>query len=313
MLRGSLQNGSLQEGEEAAKKGIHLKWKRLTYDSKDGQVNGSLTLVGNSVYHAGFRGTLAVLSCENWQWQLFGKRLLGLGNYHCAQLAADKIYYIGGNMAKGVVEYDTVLHNVNRIAEKSTGESPAGRKWMSSVFAPWRNEIVTFGGFFDGDVARSNETHAFNVDMKSWRKLELRGRLPEPRTGHSATMCSSKMYVYGGYDRNAQLLGDICIAELGAHYAFWSLPQVNGRIPVSRTVAALNNLNGLLVMFGGHAQREVAKGELNIFSPETNMWLSSGVKVQGSSPRTKTRRCGLKTSNGVLYFTRDGIYLLSQA
>ena len=94
---------------------------------------------------------------------------------------------------------------------------------MAAAFAPWRDEIVTFGGF---SFQFTNEVHAFHVESKTWKKLELNGKPPERRNAAAALICGKKMFVYGGYSISGYPLGDLWIADLSnSMRPSWSLAQ----------------------------------------------------------------------------------------
>lgn len=275
----------------------------------------SAVLVGDSVYWSAAEGGLWVFSRRNFQWNLLDTYLHGLRRWHVAELVHEKIYYFGETSMQKIIEYDIVLESTREIA--GFKESPLGREFMSAVFAPWRKEIVTFGGFLRRG-GRSNETHGFNVESRSWTKLKLRGKPPEPRTVHAATLCGTKMYIFGGFTTGDRLLGDLWVAELGKFSVpYWSRPQIEGPTPTPRSLAALNNLNGVLVLFGGYLREraQTAQTDLDIYLEEEQKWhnrLGSKVEVLGISPGKTAQHLGVTTSEGILYFTPSGIFMLSR-
>ena len=254
---------------------------------------------------------MTVLSCESWRWKSLGYCLYGLGAWHIAQLAEDKIFYCGGSGVDVLVQFDPVLQEATEVAR--IGERPFQRQYMTSVFAAWRGEVITFGGFFSDYTSRSNETHAFNVISKSWKKLVLQGKPPEPRTVHSATLYGTKMYIYGGYTQGAVSRGDLWIAELGPFKTpSWTQALVHGTIPHARINATLNAVNGMLILFGGFYEGENAR-DTHVYFPETSKWGQNSLEtlVQGNSPKLTEDHHGITVYAGVLYLTRSGVFRLS--
>ena len=292
-----------------------LVWKKESNTMAVTQlVQGSVTLLGNTVFCVGHHGSLALLDLRKWRWQFLGNDcLLGIGGWHIADLVNDKIYYFGGDGTEALVEYDTVLERARKV--ETLNEGPSRTTFMTSVFATWRNEIITFGGYSPRLESRTNDTHAYNVVSKSWRKLEMKGRLPKARNGHSSILHGTKMYIYGGYDVHAALLGDLWIAELSNFHApSWSQPQTTGHSPSRRCLAVWHNLNGLLLVFGGFGRVGSAKN-LELYFPEEKAWLSTANSqdlVQGTPPYQNHCQAGLTTSTGILYFTNDKVYSLSE-
>ena len=145
---------------------VALKWKRVVrlpdYDSVVGE-GSSVTLLGNALYVARDGGQMTVLSCKTWTWKPLGDCLFRLGRWHIAQLAEDKIYYCGPGVPGVMIQFDPVLQEATAVERIGPiGERAFHRNGMTSVFAAWRGEVITFGGFFDYNNT-SNETHALST------------------------------------------------------------------------------------------------------------------------------------------------------
>lgn len=305
-------------GIHKPKRKVGLRWRKLADPIQEnmGLRGGSVTLVGDKVYWAGENSELAVLSRKSWRWTRLETRLLGIGSWHVAQLADEKIYIFGGAGSHALVEFDIVMELATDIASDIGDPGPKGRRFMTSVFASWRNEIVTFGGFKGLGAGRSNETHAFNTSSKSWKKLELRGSPPPARTGHAAALSLTKMFIFGGFNRDEELLNDLWIAELGNWCKpYWSRPAISGNVPSSRTVPSFHNLNGNLVLFGGYGFYARSPRSLYIYSPQSSLWQdesSNNVLVDDEGPPDTFNHLALTSFDGILYFTKSGIYLLAE-
>lgn len=303
---------SVQRYDPATK--IRFTWRKLAGNTRErGRIyEATVILVGDSVYWATAGAGLWVFSRRSLRWNHHRKYLRGLTRLHVAELANDKIYYFYGDHIPIIVEYDIVRARSKGITTFKKG--PLGREFMSTVFAPWRKEIITFGGFVRRG-GRSNETHGLNIESRTWTKLKLRGKQPEPRTVHAAALRGTKMYIFGGFTTGDRLLSDLWVAELGNFCApYWSRPQIEGLTPAPRSLAALNNLNGVLVLFGGYPE-ERRQTELQTYLAEENWWYESSgstVEVHGEPPERSGDLLGVTTSEGILYFTTEGIFLLSR-
>ena len=274
---------------------------------------GSATLVGSKVYLAFNKGAISVLSFKKWRWKSLGRLLFGLTHYHVAVLVGDKILYFSQESPQLLVEYDIVLGSAQKV--NSVNEDALRGTWKSYVFASWRNEIISFGGFMAEQGLISNETHALNVETKFWTKLKMRGELPPARIDHQALMCGTKMYIYGGFGQNEERLDHIWIAELGYQFApFWSRPVNYADAPPDRSYCLFSKLGDVLVVFGGF-RRGTLDRKLDKFFTQTNMWqtpLSSLPEVEGEAPGDYWFLLSVNTSNGILYLTDRGIYSLTE-
>ena len=246
-------------------------------------------------------------------WPQFGGDLRKLGSGHVAQLAEDKIYYSGGNYFEGLVEVDTVLfermNNAYILSENSVrkvemfNQGPSAREYMTSVFASWRNQVITFGGRNRRTKQCSNEVHALDLETKAWTKLVLRGVSPQRRTLHSATLLRTKMYIHGGYIEDKRYLGDLWIAELGNQCApYWSMVKIKATSPPPRIFARLNNLNGVLILFGGwqwSKQRKLIKA----YVPTAEKWddVSGPSSAIISDNSKQDKFISVTTSQGIIF------------
>ena len=296
---------------------VRLRWTKLV-SSRKGMMEmpgGSATLVGSKVYLAFNIGALSVLSFQKWRWKSLGRPLLGMTEWHAAVLVGDKIFYFGQAHAPPLVEYDIVLGAARKV--NTLNEGPLRRPWKSCVLASWRNEIISFGGFVPGFQGRkSNETHALNIESKLWTKLEMRGELPPARTSHKALMAGTKMYIYGGEGESYQLLRHVWIAELGNPFApFWSRPVNNVVAPTPLAAPAFNKLGDIIVVFGGYEGGVSLQQRLELFFMQTRMWqtqFNSHTKIEGEAPYGAWYLLSVNTSNGILYLTNRGVYILTE-
>ena len=287
---------------------LRLRWKRLGESDSEfvsSTRRGAATLIGDCVYFSSYTQRLWVLSLRNYTWKLVGKVLTGIEGGHVSLLAADKIYFFGPG-SKGVVEYDTVLATARIVTRIDEGS--AGYLWVSAAFAPWRNEIISFGGY-NRRIRRMNETHAFNVVTNTWKKLDMRGKLPEPRTAAAATIRGTKLYVYGGYGNAGPSFGELWIAELSGFVPpFWTLAQANSQSAIGCTMPTLSYLNGFLIVYGGHVEENK---RLQMYSLQEGEWYRPEVVELKDAPSKFEGHLAITVSTGILYFAKDGMYMLS--
>ena len=296
---------------EATGSHLCLQWKKLGNRSPvivSSERTGTVTLVGDRVFHARGGGHLYMLSLQDYTWTKLDNIFEGIHKGHAAQLAFDKLYYFGHGI-DGVLEFDVVLESARLI--KGETKLPGGNLWMSAVFAPWRKQIIAFGGY-DRSYRRMNTTQAFNVESETWTLIEMRGTPPEPRTGHAAATYGTNMYVCGGYGVNGRALGDLWIGELRNSVApIWSLVKINGNSLTKFQLPSLTYLSNCFVLSGGiRGPTE----NLHIYFLHENSWhdrYSSQLMMYNQQPPIDNDHLALTLTTGILYFTDYGIYLLS--
>ena len=302
----------------SSRKPLKFSWKQVAGRNKDNLLmySGSVTLVGADVYWIGTAGEMAVFSCKTWTWKKLEHRLPSYHFWYGTALVDDKIYFFGAGIwhLRTFPEYDILLACLNSVETRN--DAVFGEIKMTYVFAAWRNEIITFGGILPGSWDISNGTQALNMASMCWRKLECSGALPEPRRDHTATLCGSKMYIFGGSDRDFNKRNDIWVLELRSGLTqTWSSPNIYGIAPSPRAMASLNHLNGKLVVLGGLlADRNEEQG-FHFYLPDFGSWedqSSCEFEPMDPDPRKIEYNLGLTTGTGILYFVSSGIYLLSQ-
>lgn len=75
--------------------------------------------------------------------------------------------------------------------------------------------MIIFGGFQQGN--RTNETEVYNFTTNSWEQIELASGQPAPcaRSGHTASIYSGNMYVFGGKNDDCEKLNDLWVFNIG--------------------------------------------------------------------------------------------------
>ena len=69
------------------------------------------------------------------------------------------------------------------------------------------DNIVIFGGYGGMGYGRRdfNDIFRFNISKYEWRKVPpIKGKVPEPRSGHSSSVVQGRLFVYGGWNAQAQ-------------------------------------------------------------------------------------------------------------
>ena len=106
-----------------------------------------------------------------------------------------------------------------------TGTTPGPCNLHSADYVAQRREVYVFRG---GDGREYwNDLHALNVDTLTWRQVETRGEMPQPRANHSSAMLeeTGELFVFGGWN-GYERMNDIHI--LNIETSTWTCPRVGG-------------------------------------------------------------------------------------
>ncbi|CAG0919746.1 unnamed protein product [Notodromas monacha] len=102
-----------------------------------------------------------------------------------------------------------VFHFKDRRWEKiEVKGGPSGRSGHRMVVLYTPNlppRVAIFGGFHDslrGDCRYYNDFYIFDLSERLWRKLEITGTPPAPRSGHlMAALNDGRIYIHGGFSK----------------------------------------------------------------------------------------------------------------
>lgn len=130
------------------------------------------------------------------------------------------------------------------------GAAPAARQGHASVEVG--RGIYVIGGCAQ-DVHCYNDVHVFDADRLEWRQEAIVGEPPEPRSGHTASLVSTDVFVFGGAN-SEETFGDVhCLDLVKRRWARASFAAGGGPVPERRTShAAAVDTHGRIYVFGGY-------------------------------------------------------------
>ena len=139
----------------------------------------------------------------------------------------------------------------NHIATRNSNPSvpsPRGAHSASLIGV----EVYIFGGYGGTGYGRRdfNDLHSLNLETMSWARHQCKGELPEPRSGHTASVVGNMIYVYGGWN-SVQQFNDLFFVDTDTRTWFsadasWGPPRWNHS---ACSVEAIPNWK--LFIFGG--------------------------------------------------------------
>ena len=96
-------------------------------------------------------------------------------------------------------------------AKNQKGAKPFPRDEHSLVI--WNSTMFVFGGSLSkGSI--SNDLCSYSFETEEWKKIEITGNKPCPRSGHAACVINSKMYMFGGISEENARLNDLWVCNL---------------------------------------------------------------------------------------------------
>ncbi|KAM9341275.1 rab9 effector protein with kelch motifs [Symphorus nematophorus] len=150
----------------------------------------------------------------------------------------------------------------------------------------YKKELFVFGGVqpshASGDKSCSNALYIFNPEFELWYQPIVEGDRPLPRFGHSATLLSQKLIIFGGR-KTATYFNDLHILDLG--FMEYTAVKCGNMPPLPRGFHAALPVSDNRILVCGGCSAIGALNDVHIFNTDTNMWSSLASPLLCSKPR----------------------------
>uniref|UniRef100_UPI003AAF8A55 uncharacterized protein n=1 Tax=Centroberyx gerrardi TaxID=166262 RepID=UPI003AAF8A55 len=156
--------------------------------------------------------------------------------------------------------------------------------YHSAVF--YKKELFVFGGVqpsrHPGDKACSDALYIFNPEFALWYQPIVEGDKPLPRFGHSTTLLSDRLLIFGGR-KTATYLNDLHILDLG--FMEYAAVKSENMPPLPRGFHAALPVSANRMLVSGGCSAIGALQDVHIFNVDTSMWSSVASPLLCSKPR----------------------------
>ncbi|XP_008281365.1 RING finger protein B [Stegastes partitus] len=150
----------------------------------------------------------------------------------------------------------------------------------------YKKELFVFGGIqpshSSGDSPCSNALYIFNPEFELWYQPIVEGDKPLPRFGHSATLLSQKLVIFGGR-KTAAYLNDLHVLDLG--FMEYTAVMCGSMPPLPRGFHAALPVSDNRILISGGCSAIGALQDVHIFNTDTSMWSSVVSPLLCSKPR----------------------------
>lgn len=155
------------------------------------------------------------------------------------------IYIFGGH---NDYEIYSTLHKYNiKTKEWSRVETQSPPERSGHTAVVYGNSMFVFGGHVYV-AKKTNELLEYKFEEQKWYKVEQFGKIPEPRTDHTALVYGDKMIVFGGYD--VRLLEND-LFEYNFEYRCWNAIESKGQKPSLRYAHSATLFHRVMYIFAG--------------------------------------------------------------
>ncbi|XP_023635795.1 acyl-CoA-binding domain-containing protein 6 [Capsella rubella] len=218
---------------------------------------------------------------------------------HAAVVVDEKLYIVGGSR-NGRYLSDVQVFDLRSLTwstlklktESSSAENiqeddgSSLREAFPAVsdhrMIKWGNKLLLIGGHSKKSSDNMSvrfidlETHLCGV-------VDASGNVPVSRGGHSITLVGSRLFVFGGEDKNRRLLNDLHVLDLET--MTWDVVETTQTRPVPRfDHTAATHSDRYLVIFGG-CSHSIFYSDLHILDLQTMEWSQPHVQGDVVTPR----------------------------
>ncbi|CAN8257176.1 unnamed protein product [Cochlearia groenlandica] len=223
---------------------------------------------------------------------------------HAAVVVDEKLYIVGGSR-NGRYLSDVQVFDLRSLtwsslklkiestnADNSEEDNVSLKEAFPAIsdhrMIEWGNKLLLIGGHSKKSSENMSvrfidlETHLCGV-------LEASGSVPVSRGGHSITLVGSRVFVFGGEDKNRRLLNDLYVLDLET--MTWDVVETTQTRPVPRfDHTAATHSDRYLLIFGG-CSHSIFFNDLHILDLQTMEW--SQPQVQGDIVNPRAGHAGL--------------------
>uniref|UniRef100_A0A672FTG8 Zgc:163014 n=1 Tax=Salarias fasciatus TaxID=181472 RepID=A0A672FTG8_SALFA len=185
-----------------------------------------------------------------------------------------KTIFVYGGLREG--QHSSELYILNTLTWKWTLVTAKGSvpnvTYHSAVF--YKKELYVFGGVQPSQSSEKscrNALYIFSPEFELWYQPIVGGDQPLPRFGHSATLLSHNMVIFGGR-QTATYFNDVHVLDLG--FMEYAAVRCCNMPPLPRGFHAAAPVSDNRLVISGGCSAIGALQDVHIFSIETNTWSS---------------------------------------
>ncbi|KAL6076185.1 F-box only protein 42 [Balamuthia mandrillaris] len=210
------------------------------------------------------------------------------GHTSCAYGNSVVVFGGMGNRVRGDYFIFDLEKNWWQEVTTSTGQAPSPRfghsccLLPSSVSLPLRNKLLLFGGRTDGNK-QLNDLFVLDLEKHFWKRFSPDSTFPEGRAGHTATVISNKLVLFGGQTSRQKYLNSVytlCFDTMK-----WTKHKALGKGPTPRGGHDAVAYKGELLVFGGFDGKKYYN-DLHVLNLTSMTWRD--VKMNGVVPSERS-------------------------
>lgn len=145
-----------------------------------------------------------------------GIKIAGISHGACVE-SDGVLYTFGGLSNLDPVDdvYAIDLETLESRAVEKKGYWPAAMSSHTAVADPETKKVFVYGGF--SKFTPTSDVHEYSLVTNEWVKVSVSEPVPPPRSSHASCLAQGSMVVYGGLNKDGDLLNDLWIFNLADH------------------------------------------------------------------------------------------------
>ncbi|XP_076957384.1 acyl-CoA-binding domain-containing protein 4-like [Bidens hawaiensis] len=214
---------------------------------------------------------------------------------HAAVVVDEKLYIVGGSRngryLSDVQAFDlrTLSWSTVALSTKVDTEN-VNDSTLPEVFpaisghstVKWGNKVLLVGGH-SKDASDNVTVRFIDIESHVCGVMEVTGKVPVARDGHSVSLVGSKLVMFGGEDKHRQLMNDVHVLDLET--MTWNVVETIQTPPAPRVDhTSTVHANRYLQIFGG-CTHSIFFNDLHVLDLETLEWSQPPIQGDVVSPR----------------------------
>jgi len=195
------------------------------------------------------------------------------GISHATAVICDGQLLVFGGISEIEQTNDLIIINLTTFESKKIQHKPIWPQTIdshSAVIDEKNKKMLIYGGL--SKYKTTSDIWEYDITKEEWKKLEVKGKIPEGRSCHAAVLQDNSMFIYGGINEDDDSLGDLWEFNLTTNT--WTKIEftIGENNPDVRYGHSMVCKDSKIYIFGGTVGKSIERNEFWKFDIPTKTW-----------------------------------------
>ncbi|KAJ6227596.1 faciogenital dysplasia protein [Anaeramoeba flamelloides] len=200
-----------------------------------------------------------------------------------------------GNLTNDIFSFDLGSKEWQKIkVNKGNIPEPRSGSTLTAVSA----YLFLFGG--ENKTQKFGDFHIFITETGEWmNNPQTTGNRPTPRTGHTAALVGTQLWIFGGKNSEGVELNDLYCLDCNT-YTWYDVKPEKNFLPPPRAFQSIQIVDYQIYIFGGKC-KETVYNDIWAYDIEANEWYQPEIKGTKPEGRYGHSCCYVSQSKRIYY------------